>query len=188
MVGLTRTSDGLVYGTAFQNVPGGSTSLTHVFRFSPPSGALEVVAEPGVNPSQLVEAGDGHLYGVTEHIPRIFRVRRQPGGAHTVETVHDATAADGLVAAREALAVGLDGFLYGTALLEGVHRVGTVFRVDPWRRPSSRSSPSSPPELAHLEAVGPGARREWRSLRDDQPRRRPRCGAPCTASTEPPVR
>jgi hypothetical protein len=84
-----------------------------------------------VDPSQLVEAGDGHLYGVTEHTPRIFRVRRGPGGAHTVETVHDATAADGLVAAREALAVGLDGFLYGTALLEGVHRVGTVFRVDP---------------------------------------------------------
>ena len=48
-----------------------------------------------------------------------------------METVHDATAADGLVAAREALAVGLDGFLYGTALLEGAHRAGTVFRVDP---------------------------------------------------------
>ena len=131
MVGLTRTSDGLVYGTAFQNFPGGSTSLTHVFRFSPPSGALEVVAEPGVDPSQLVEAGDGHLYGVTEHIPRIFRVRRGPGGTHTVETVHDATAVDGLVAQREALAVGLDGFLYGTAMIEGVHRAGTVVRFDP---------------------------------------------------------
>jgi uncharacterized repeat protein (TIGR03803 family) len=124
MVGLTRTSDGLVYGTAFQNLPAGSTILTHVFRFSPPSGALEVVAEPGVDPSQLVEAGDGHLYGVTELIPRIFRVRRGPGGAHTVETVHDATATDGVVAAREALSVGLDGSLYGTAL------AGTVFKVD----------------------------------------------------------
>ncbi len=138
MVGLTRTSDGWLYGTAFGYVPPpSSTSLTHVFRFDPQvgGGALEVViAQSGEAPSQLVEASDGHLYGVTEQNPRIFRVRRQPGGGHVLETVRDHGASDGSVAAREGLAIGLDGFLYGTALLEGVHRAGTIFRFDPLER------------------------------------------------------
>ena len=150
------------------------------------SGALEVARRvQECDPSQLVEAGDGHLYGVTEHDPTDHSRAAATGWrAHALETVHDATAADGLAAARESLAVGLDGFLYGTALLEGVHRRRNRIPGRPVdglaTRASSRCIQLLPAERAHLEAVGPGARARTAISTGRRAAAAPRCAAPST--------
>jgi len=139
LVGLTRTSDGWLYGTAFQHVVNGSSSASHVFRFNPqdPNGVIEVVLIPTgatnllVAPSQLVEGADGHLYGSEEQERRVVRLRRQPGGGHALETVYGYVASDVYEPVPDPFAIGLDGFLYGSSMTAGPHRGGTVFRFDP---------------------------------------------------------
>jgi uncharacterized repeat protein (TIGR03803 family) len=141
--GLTRTSDGLLYGTTAQ---GGAEDAGTIFRVDPATGAFASIyhlqpsnGTDGQAPqSRLVEGPDGALYGTTSNGSAgggtIFRLRRLPGGGHAFATLLRVDAASVGSWLFADLAVTPDGWIYGAADSGGPLDGGTVFRFDSLER------------------------------------------------------
>src|SRR5512132_459554 len=87
---------------------------------------------------RLLAAPDGSLYGTTMAggefaFGSIMRFVPDGAGGFTRSDVHSFTGADGS-SPQGSLALGADGFLYGTTVGGGVADAGTLFRVDPGGR------------------------------------------------------
>ena len=143
---VTRTSDGLIYFTVRRAVSEAIYVLdlantTPVVGLVPPRLLLLPSAEGGL-PSRLVEAADGHLYGVAAHDggsgepvhDTIFRIRRGSGGQHAYEPLRQldrASVGSGFVVE---LTLARDGFIYGYAVDGGPAGRGSLYRFDPLER------------------------------------------------------
>ena len=174
MVGLTRTTDGWLYGTAFQHFSGGAAAP--VTFFASTRRIPMVCWRSCLNPTGRDSAARGSLAAGRSGrrapvrrdgawIRRIFRVRRQPGGAHTVETVHGYDRRRTVSRRRRERAGRSDstGSSMATARSTG-GRIGPEPFSGSTRWASaggSRSVHRGSPFLQNghdLEAVGPGAR------------------------------
>jgi len=140
--GLIQATDGNFYGTTWG---GGSASncgsplgCGTIFRIT--SGGVltslySFCSQPdcadGADPTSLIQATDGNLYGITTYA----------GGAHDSGTVFQMTLAGTLTtlhrfhgvdgATPGALIQATDGNLYGVATTSGTNGHGTVFRITP---------------------------------------------------------
>ncbi len=126
---LLRASDGKLYGTTFA---GGSDNLGTVFSISPDGSMSTVVSFSGPSGSfpgsfprgGLVQAPDGHIYGVTWNQStgdrRLFRITLS-GGYTSVKNLNGAP---------EELALGADGNLYYMTF-HGGSIVGSIFKLTP---------------------------------------------------------
>lgn len=135
VAGLVQGSDGNFYGTTpsggahFQGIvcrisQGGGFAVLHSFSGHP--------AEGGVPFAALVQGNDGDFYGTTAvggtHFKgTVFKIDE----AGTLTTLHsfDASAGEGANPVG-GLVQGSDGSFYGTTVLGGTHRRGTVFHID----------------------------------------------------------
>jgi uncharacterized repeat protein (TIGR03803 family) len=133
--GLAEGSDGNFYGTTssgganddgtlFKVAPSGAFTLVHTFALEP----------DGAGPqAPLVLGSDGSLYGVTTRGGADGAnggVAFKLTSAGTLVPLHSFIPAEGTVLAG-ALIQDPDGNFYGTAELNGVSGVGTVFRMSP---------------------------------------------------------
>jgi uncharacterized repeat protein (TIGR03803 family) len=131
--GLTRTSDGTLWGTARASLFGQGT----IFKISP-AGVFTLIKilgpADGQRPVELCLASDGNLYGTTTKggpsgltAGTVFRVT--PGGVFTV--MHTFNGTSGLHHPWSGVVQGADGALYGTALSHDGGPFGPVgaFRV-----------------------------------------------------------
>lgn len=135
VAGLVQGSDGNFYGTTpsggahFQGIvcrisQGGGFAVLHSFSGYP--------AEGGVPFAALVQGNDGDFYGTTAvggtHFKgTVFKI----DAAGTLTTLHSFNASAGEGANPAAgLVQGSDGNFYGTTVLGGTHRKGTVFNID----------------------------------------------------------
>jgi len=130
---LLQTGDGLLYGLAayggdfgcgtfFSMTPQGAFTLLHAFNCKT-DGKIPVAG--------LVQDTDGNFYGTTSSGGKsklsqgtVFKVDSQ--GALT--TLHTFSGADG-GGPSASLAIGTDGYLYGTTTSGGSSKLGTVFKM-----------------------------------------------------------
>ena len=124
---LTLASDGNFYG-AFQGL---NSCKGGIYRMTPAGQVtvLRVLGQPGYCeiPRELIQADDGHLYGVTNAgRDTVFQLSLQGD----LRYVHVFTGADG-IGPSAGLVQALDGHLYGTTHNGGSEdNKGTVFRVN----------------------------------------------------------
>jgi uncharacterized repeat protein (TIGR03803 family) len=108
-------------------------AITQLFGF--PCDATLTACPEGSFPNGLIEGADGNFYGITvaggtglNSQGTVFQIT--PGGVLTV-LFNFAEQPDGSLpngAAPTSLVEGMDGFLYGTTLLDGGNGVGTAFK------------------------------------------------------------
>ena len=131
---LIQASDGNFYGTTYD---GGTNNGGTVFKISA-SGAFTSLysfgAFPAINGDQpyggLVQGSDGNLYGTTTYggandDGTVFKI--SPGGVLT-SLYSFGGASDGSQPSA-GLALGSDGFFYGTTYSGGANNLGTVFKI-----------------------------------------------------------
>ncbi len=138
--GLIQGTDGALYGTTFS---GGSENAGIIFKVMPDgSGSTPIYnftasqSDPGgaVNPFGLVQGVDGALYGVTgfggtKGYGMVFKISTD-GTGYTVLHEFGMQSTSGYEPAA-GLAVGSDGFLYGTTQFGGANGAGGVFKLAP---------------------------------------------------------
>ena len=135
VAGLVQGSDGNFYGTTpsggqhFQGIVcrisqgGGGYTVLHSFTGYP--------AEGGVPFAALVQGNDGDFYGTTavggSHFKgTVFKI----DAAGSLHTLHSFSGSNGEGASPVAgLVQGSDGNFYGTTVLGGTHRKGTIFNI-----------------------------------------------------------
>jgi uncharacterized repeat protein (TIGR03803 family) len=148
LYGTTSTGDGTQFntpGTVYRVAPDGS-GFTILHRFET-FGATSPIGTPvntdGANPeTELVEGGDGYLYGVTraggpDGTGVVFKIARDGNDFAVLHAFGPITsAAIGTVPTNEdgyaptgPLLAGADGYFYGTTSQGGVTGSGTIFRV-----------------------------------------------------------
>jgi uncharacterized repeat protein (TIGR03803 family) len=126
---LLLASDGNFYGTT---ATGGTSDQGTLFRFNPATGFQTLYSFNATNglvmpKYNLVQAGDGMLYGVTVgNIPKIFRSTIQ-GVVTTVTNVGSFNQ----ILPNDGLVLGPDGWLYGTVAIElpAPDPMSSIFKV-----------------------------------------------------------
>ena len=131
-VGLVLATDGNFYGTTWSQGKGSDT----VFGFAPHQ-LITVDRFAATNPSGLMQANDGSLYGTTRYggstlNGTIFKIA--PSGVVTILysfCVAPPSCSDGSSPSFEGLVQATDGNFYGTTERGGAHQRGTVFKFTP---------------------------------------------------------
>ena len=137
---LIQGADGNFYGTTQygpESPPNVFSGVGTVFKFTP-NGTLNTIYRftggiDGGNPSQIVQGGDGNLYGITTYgiFPAIFKVT--PAGVRT--TAYNFEGVRG--SEPSGLMASSDGNIYGTTKDGGIPQAGSIFSIDPAGRITS---------------------------------------------------
>jgi uncharacterized repeat protein (TIGR03803 family) len=135
-VSLLQASDGALYGstptssattgmmgTIYRITLDGVFTLLHSFNYG----------GDGSNPSRLIQASDGYLYGTTQHagpysggVGTVFRMTLDG----SLTTIHAFQGIDGDTP-WGGVFQGKDGALYGSTVYGGINSNGTLYRVTP---------------------------------------------------------
>ena len=143
----TTSDGGAGYGTVFTIIPGGT--LTTLYSFCSQGACTD-----GENPSGLVQATNGDLYGTTSHggafgngcapygCGTVFKIT--PSG--TLTTLYTFCSQSGCTdgeTPETGLVQATNGDLYGTTFYGGAYNGGTIFRLSVGLGPFVETQPSS---------------------------------------------
>lgn len=129
---LVQATDGNLYGTASR---GGSKNAGTLFRINPGTNAFTVLRHldytvDGAYPEgSLVQANDGHLYGMLPSNGRIFRLTLS--GQFSIVRTLSYNTEGGAPSGSLIKGPATDPNLYGMATYGGANSHGTVFRINP---------------------------------------------------------
>ena len=131
---LVQGKDGNFYGSTFcgpESPPNLFNGNGTIFRVTA-TGALTTLysftaGSDGANPGNIVEAGDGNLYGIadTGTARTVFKLTK----AAQRTTVYTLQGTNGTVS--PGLLASTDGNVYGTTKDGGIPKAGSIFRIDP---------------------------------------------------------
>ncbi|MFZ1008929.1 MAG: choice-of-anchor tandem repeat GloVer-containing protein, partial [Candidatus Sulfotelmatobacter sp.] len=133
--GLVQATNGDLYGTTYY---GGASGDGTIFKITPHGALITLYSfcaktgcSDGINPTGLLQATDGHLYGTTVgggtgNYGTIYKIT--PSGALT--TLHKFKGTDGF-APEAGLIQGTNWDFYGTTYFGGANSSGTVFEMTP---------------------------------------------------------
>ena len=131
---LVQGKDGNFYGSTFcgpESPPNLFNGNGTIFKITP-AGVLTTLysftgGSDGANPGNVIEGGDGNLYGIADAgaTRTVFKVT--PAGQRT--TVYNLQGTNGTISAG--LLAGSDGNVYGTTKDGGIPKAGSIFRINP---------------------------------------------------------